>query len=156
MSLVDEMRKLDKFHVFMGLVLFASVIAPGFIVIGMFRPALLVSLDCIKLLLLASSFSVPVLLLNGLVLIPMVAPASAVPDHADVFKWAAIVSAAEQYALLYVTYLLHLQFRTLTVLLAIATCVGLLLSMRYAEGKARKGRTPPAVPSPAPGAGEVL
>ncbi|GGK49605.1 MULTISPECIES: hypothetical protein [Aliivibrio] len=64
MTIVSDLKSIDGLFTTTLLVLFLSVIAPGVLIIYLFLPELFLELDGIKFVLLASSLSLPVFILN--------------------------------------------------------------------------------------------
>jgi hypothetical protein len=64
MSIIDEARKLDRSHIVFVVGAFISVVAPGFLTIYLYKPALVGSLDTFKLLVFSAALTLPIVILN--------------------------------------------------------------------------------------------
>lgn len=64
MSLIDEWKKLDPSDFTLGFGVLMAVIAPGFLTLYLYRPALVESLDILKLILFSVSLTLPFVVLN--------------------------------------------------------------------------------------------
>ncbi|MGE5493547.1 MAG: hypothetical protein ACM31P_19995 [Actinomycetota bacterium] len=78
MSLITEVKGLEAHHVALGIGLFIGVLAPGFLTLYLYKPALVTSLDTFKLLLFSSSITLPIAAVNFLL--------SAILDHTSESK----------------------------------------------------------------------
>jgi hypothetical protein len=61
---ISEVKKIEAHLVIVLLLVFLSTIAPGFLLLFRFKPELLEKLDSVKLVLLAISLTLPVLVVN--------------------------------------------------------------------------------------------
>jgi len=72
MSNIGEFANLDLRRLLIFLLLFASTIAPGILLVYFFKNSLITSLDIFKLILFAFSITIPVFVLNSFLLIPFI------------------------------------------------------------------------------------
>lgn len=67
MSLVEEIKKLEGLDVGLYLGAFLATIGPGFLLIFMYKPELIESLDTVKVILFSASIGFPLFALNAFI-----------------------------------------------------------------------------------------
>lgn len=112
MGFIDELKKIDRSVVAMPLLLFVSIVSPGYLVIFLYKPELAETLDVLKLCLFACSLSLPLLLLNICCFVPLTWQPGNNDTYQTPLRNAATLTALEFYVCIYVSYLWHLRFRT--------------------------------------------
>ncbi|MCQ4253920.1 hypothetical protein [Stutzerimonas stutzeri] len=64
MSFIQDIRNLEHHQVLLGGFVFAATLAPGFLIIFHFKPELVETYDFLKIVLLSTALTVPLLLVN--------------------------------------------------------------------------------------------
>jgi hypothetical protein len=133
MSLLSEIQSLKRHHISLGLMTFVGVVAPGFLMIFHFRPALVVQCDAIKLLLLSVALTLPVIVLNYFLAwfsAPHLWHKKGTSDIELVLFLSLLGAVPTLYGALFSAYLFHLTFRQMLVPLILVN-IPVFLFTRY-------------------------
>jgi len=122
MGVLSEVRKLGFFEILNYLLLFAASACPGYLVVLRFLPQSFSNLDFLKLVFLAVSLTLP-LLLADLFLIAIVFYDRESDDPMEVLMVASLACAASLYVGLLGSFLLALEFRVFMVAVVVANVV---------------------------------
>jgi hypothetical protein len=125
MSILDDAAKLETGRILAAIGVFFVVLAPGFLTIYLFKPALIVALDTSKLVIFSSSLSLPLVVVNLLFIgygheraqkkDPNLPPV----DRMDALGGALVLAALIVYPSLLLAYLISLQFKGFLIAIAV-------------------------------------
>lgn len=110
MSLVDEARKLKQNDIVLAVGIFISVIAPGFLTIYRYKPALVGSLDTFKLLIFSAALTLPMVIVSHFAT-SVLAGEKNKDEHAAIFATAMAMTCLVLYLALLVSYFASLTFK---------------------------------------------
>lgn len=134
MSLVDEVRKLEPADFALAVGVFIAIVAPGFLTIYLYKPALISSLDTFKLLVFSSAITLPVVVANFAAAAYLTNEKSH-PDLADISMQSLASACIALYFSLIVSYLLTLTFRWH---LGVLACIEVLFFLAAYLGNRKK------------------
>lgn len=133
-NIIEDIKKLESYHLIVGILGFVSIVAPGVCVICLFKPSLIMELDVFKLLLLSASITTPVLTLNFFIVAVHTTqrnntgPSSLIVWHkASHLLVALIILSIVCYPVLLVTYFYGLSLKTFVISFILLDMLMLLL-----------------------------
>lgn len=140
MGLIDEVKSFDIKHMLNVVAAFVGIIAPGFLIIYLFRPELIISLDVAKIVLFSSSLTMPVLVANYLLVNWTILNKSSSTNGGRLSVAMTVNMGAYCFSIL-ITYLLALQFKGFLGCLLMANAIILLVAIvlqRNHDSKAKQ------------------
>ena len=111
MDIVESVKKIDGKSATIIVAVFVSIVAPGLLILMLYKPVLFKELETIKLILLSISLSLPLWTLNAFVLGPPETGRVSLPLFG-----ASQCSGFAYYFSLYISYLAKLNFTWFSVL----------------------------------------
>ena len=148
MSIAEDLKKVSANEIAFAITGFLSSVAPGFLILYLFKPSLVVSLDSFKLVLFALALTLPVISINFLAIAaahPFLTKGaqSQIPNDSD--RGQALINAMSAsifvlYPSIGLVFGFGLSFKTF--LLIIAAMQFLMLMLLYAVFRAAKKRNP--------------
>lgn len=109
MNIADELKSLEPSHVVSIVFSFSAIIAPGYLIIYLFKPQLIASLDVFKLLVFSMSLTLPMLALNYYV--QQIVLAEIDPGPKNRLSLALMLAMVVIYPQVLMAYIQHLSFR---------------------------------------------
>ncbi len=148
MSAFDDLQRLRPNTLAFAIAAFLSVVAPGVLVLHLFRPDLIASLDALKLILFCAALTMPVVIVNffSIVVVRFLFPAptdsqpASDADRAEALIIAMCLAFIVFYAALLIAYLAQLQFKMF--LLSGAAVQVLVFVVNYLVARAEAGHRP--------------
>lgn len=105
MDIIDQVKKLEAFHIAIFILGFVGIVSPGLLVLFLFKRDLFLSLDFLKLMFLSISLSLPIILCNFFLMGPISDNSESKTEVGEALAMALLVSSAVYYLPLVVMYL---------------------------------------------------
>ncbi len=154
-SLVEDVKSLRAWEITAALAFFLATIAPGFLLIHHYSPALLRELETAKLVVFAASLTLPLLGINALLLVLMGSFLQIWghgANRSEVFFWLAVWTIAVFYGALFIAYLCSLppaQFVAVVAGLDVVVAVAVFFIIRFFKAENPQPGAPGDGPRPA-------
>lgn len=103
MSFIEEVKKLEGLDVSLYLGAFLATVAPGFLLLLLYRPGLIEALDTVKLIILSASIGLPLFTLNAFIAIIFTKKGEA-PDFHEAGLESGIITSIAFYVALLAAY----------------------------------------------------
>ena len=105
MSLIDDARKLEPSDFAIGIGFFVGVVAPGFLTLFLYKPALVTSLDILKLLLFSTAITLPIVIINFIFVAMLYDEDKKTPELRLLSIGALALACSVQYLALLISYI---------------------------------------------------
>ena len=126
MSVVEDIKSITPFHYFNVILVFATIVAPGFLLLYLFKSSLLHELDVFKLLVFSTSLLIPMVAFNFFCLYFLTRKKDQ-PSPKIILIGTLIITGLAIYPALLSVYFTHMGFKTFLYVL----CVLNILSIGF-------------------------
>lgn len=129
MPSVDELRNLKPWELTRAVAAFLAIIAPGILILYLYKPGLVTELESAKLLMFSAALTLPLVALNALLFLFIGIFTGGLRDanRGEVWFWQAVWAISVLYGAILVAYLCAFTFRSFVGVLLAFDAIGALI-----------------------------